>query len=181
MRLTTREITSVAIFTAALASTSWITIPLGSIAPITLQTIFVMLAGLVLGSRLGTISIVAYIILGAIGLPVFAGFKGGIGILFGPTGGFIFSFIIAVYFIGKMKIIIFINNSIWYICVILIVANLLIYMIGGTYIKLYLNINLASTLAILYPYIIGDLIKIMVSLYVYTSIRTYLTYEGSQI
>ena len=181
MKLTTKELTRVAIFTAALASTSWISIPFGAFAPITLQTIFVMLAGLILGSRLGTISIVAYILLGAMGLPVFAGFQGGIGILFGPTGGFIFSFVIAVFFIGKMKTVNFLNKQIWYICMVLVGANLIIYMFGGTYIKFYLNLDLAHTLALIYPYIIGDIIKIVITIYVYLNIRSVLTYEGSQI
>jgi biotin transport system substrate-specific component len=56
-----------------------------------------------LGSVMGASSQIIYVLLGVIGLPVFAGFKAGIGILFGPTGGFLFGFIISAYVIGKIK------------------------------------------------------------------------------
>ena len=60
--------------------------------PLTLQTFAIPLSGVVLGMKNGTIATVVYILLGAIGVPVFAGFTGGVGIVFGRTGGFILSF-----------------------------------------------------------------------------------------
>lgn len=71
--------------------------------PITLQSFFSVLAGLVLGSRLGAFSIFAYTVLGLAGAPVFAQFKGGVGMLLSPTFGFILSFIIGAYVAGKMR------------------------------------------------------------------------------
>ena len=103
MNLTTKEITLVAIFPALMAATSWLTIPIGIGAPITLQTLFVMMAGLILGKKLGTISVFVYVMLGAIGIPVFAGMQGGIGVILGPTGGFIIAFILMAYLSGIMK------------------------------------------------------------------------------
>lgn len=181
MKLTTREITLVAVIPALMAATAWISIPFGIGAPITLQTMFVMIAGLLLGQKLGTISILIYVILGAIGLPIFAGLQGGIGVITGPTGGFILSFILMAFFIGKMKNINFINNEKINLFVILVVSNLLVYMIGGAYMGSYLNINIASTIALLSPFVIGDSLKIIVALYAYLNIRSHLTYEGSQI
>ncbi|CDQ18685.1 biotin transport system substrate-specific component [Halobacillus karajensis] len=70
--------------------------------PLTLQTFFAILAGLVLGSRLGCFSVLVYAILGLIGAPIFAGFKGGVSILLSPTFGFIVSYIILAYFVGKI-------------------------------------------------------------------------------
>lgn len=70
--------------------------------PITLQTFFAILAGLLLGSRLGVISTSAYAFIGLIGVPIFAQFGGGIGYIFRPTFGFIVSFILAAYVIGKI-------------------------------------------------------------------------------
>ena len=70
--------------------------------PITLQTFFATLAGLILGSRIGTISTSAYAFIGLVGVPVFAQFSGGPGALIRPTFGFILSFILAAYVIGKM-------------------------------------------------------------------------------
>ncbi|RYG72395.1 biotin transporter BioY [Lentibacillus lipolyticus] len=70
--------------------------------PITLQTFFAVLAGIVLGSRLGAFSMFVYTMLGLVGAPVFAQFKGGFSIFFSPTFGFIVSFIIGAYVAGKL-------------------------------------------------------------------------------
>lgn len=70
--------------------------------PITLQTFFAMLAGLLLGSRLGAISTSAYAFIGLVGVPVFAQFSGGPGMILKPTFGFIIPFIIAAWVAGKM-------------------------------------------------------------------------------
>lgn len=91
------------IFSALCASIivilSQITIPLGTI-PITGQTLAIGIVATILGAKFGTISVCIYILLGIIGLPVFAGFSSGIGILLGPTGGFIIGFIPAAYITG---------------------------------------------------------------------------------
>ena len=71
--------------------------------PLTLQTLFTYLAGAVLGPSLGALSQVIYILLGGIGLPVFAGGKAGFGTLLGPTGGYLFGFIAASFAIGKLS------------------------------------------------------------------------------
>ncbi|AIF42298.1 biotin transporter BioY [Virgibacillus sp. SK37] len=70
--------------------------------PITLQTFFAVLAGLVLGSRLGAFSMLVYMVLGLAGAPVFAHFKGGISTILSPTFGFILSFILVAYIAGKI-------------------------------------------------------------------------------
>ncbi|HLR40061.1 MAG TPA: biotin transporter BioY [Virgibacillus sp.] len=71
--------------------------------PITLQTFFAVLAGLVLGSRLGAFSMFVYMMLGLVGAPVFAQFKGGMGMVLTPTFGFIVSFIFVAYIAGKIR------------------------------------------------------------------------------
>lgn len=71
--------------------------------PITLQSFFAVLAGLVLGSRLGAFSMFVYMMLGLVGAPVFAGFKGGVGMVLTPTFGFILSFILVAYISGKIR------------------------------------------------------------------------------
>ncbi len=70
--------------------------------PITLQTFFAILAGLLLGSRLGAVSMTVYTLVGFAGAPVFAQFTGGPGILFKPTFGFILSYILVAYIVGKI-------------------------------------------------------------------------------
>ena len=88
---TVRELTFSAVFTALIAVCSWISIPLT--VPITLQTFAVFAAIAFLGTKCSTASIAVYILLGAVGVPVFAGFKGGLSALFGTTGGYIVGFI----------------------------------------------------------------------------------------
>lgn len=70
--------------------------------PITLQAFFAVLAGLVLGSRLGAISVTVYMLIGLAGAPVFARFSGGISSLLSPTFGFIVTFILVAYIVGKI-------------------------------------------------------------------------------
>lgn len=70
--------------------------------PITLQTFFAVLAGIVLGSRLGAFSMFVYMMHGLVGAPLFAQFKGGVAVFFSPTFGFILSFILVAYVAGKL-------------------------------------------------------------------------------
>jgi biotin transport system substrate-specific component len=70
--------------------------------PITLQSFFAVLAGLLLGSRLGAISMTVYMFIGLVGAPVFSKFGGGFGYVINPTFGFVVSFILTAYFVGKI-------------------------------------------------------------------------------
>ncbi|MBF2554756.1 biotin transporter BioY [Listeria marthii] len=81
-----------ALFAVIIALLAQVAIPLGPI-PLTGQTFAIGLAATILGGRHGTISVLVYIVLGAVGIPVFQGMTAGIGIIFGPTGGFIIGFI----------------------------------------------------------------------------------------
>ncbi len=90
-RMRTIDIVYIAAFAALMAVCSWISIP--STIPFTLQTFGIFMAVGVLGGKRGTLSVLVYILLGAIGLPVFAGFTGGPGVLLGSTGGYIAGFL----------------------------------------------------------------------------------------
>ena len=91
-KLSTKDLVFIAFFAALMAICSWITIP--AAVPFTMQTFGVFLTLALLGGRRGTLSILLFILLGAIGIPVFSGFKGGIGVLLGTTGGYIIGFIL---------------------------------------------------------------------------------------
>ncbi|WP_342504685.1 biotin transporter BioY [Sporosarcina sp. FSL K6-2383] len=88
-----------ALFAAIIGVLAQVTIPL-PLVPITGQTLAIGLAATILGARYGTLSIVIYLCMGAIGLPVFAQMTGGLGILFGPTGGYLVGFIPTAFIIG---------------------------------------------------------------------------------
>ena len=88
------EITVIAISAALITVCSWISIQIGPV-PVTLQTLAVLAVLLTAGGRRGTIAIAVYLALGAVGVPVFSGFKGGPAAFMGPTGGFLAGFLIA--------------------------------------------------------------------------------------
>lgn len=88
----TLDLCLIALFTAIISIVSQFNIPLPGGVPMTLQTFIVPVAGIVIGSRRGFMATFLYVILGAIGIPVFHGLTGGLGSIMGPTGGFIISF-----------------------------------------------------------------------------------------
>lgn len=99
--LRARRIAYAAAFAALLAVASYVSfaIPLTDV-PFTLQVLVVLLAGFVLGPGLGALSVVLYIVLGAVGVPVFAGGAAGIGVVLGPLGGYIISWVFAAALAG---------------------------------------------------------------------------------
>ncbi|MBQ9532226.1 MAG: biotin transporter BioY [Eubacterium sp.] len=97
-KLKTIDLAYIGLSAALIAVCSWISIPLT--VPITLQTLGVCLVSGLFGAKRGTLSVFIYILLGAIGVPVFSGFKGGIGALFGATGGYIIGFIFTALIVG---------------------------------------------------------------------------------
>lgn len=93
--------TRTALMAAVTAVAAQITIPLPfSPVPFTLQVLAVILSGLLLGPRYGALAQAIYVLVGAIGVPVFAGFRGGLGIIVGPTGGYLISYPVAAALAG---------------------------------------------------------------------------------
>ena len=91
----TRSIAFVGLTIALIAVSAWITVPLGPI-PFTLQMFAITFALVVLKPREAMEAIVGYLLLGALGVPVFSGMRGGLGVLMGPTGGFLWGYILGV-------------------------------------------------------------------------------------
>lgn len=149
-------------FSAIIAVCSWISIP-GPV-PFTLQTFGVFAACAMLGGRRGLVSVIIYIMLGMIGLPVFAGFAGGIGILAGSTGGYIIGFVftaMVMWLVEKLF------GSKWWIKIIGMVLGLVACYAFGTFwfVRVYTNTTGAITIkaalmACVVPFIPIDLVKI---------------------
>jgi biotin transport system substrate-specific component len=97
----TRSLAIAALLAALMAATSWIAVPFGPV-PFTLQTMFVMLTGLLLAPGWAAVSMALYLALGVAGLPVFSAGQGGVGMLLGPTGGFLWSFPVAAALISAV-------------------------------------------------------------------------------
>lgn len=149
-KLTTYDISLVGMFAALMAIganiTSWAPFLQVAGVPLSMQPFFCILAGLLLGSRLGALSMIIYALVGIAGAPVFAQFSGGISVIFQSTGGFILSYIVAAYAAGKIlevskekKLTVFMAAS--------FVGIVLIYIVGTTYMWLALNIWLNAPMS----------------------------------
>ena len=101
MKISAKDLTLVALFSALIAVGAFIKIPF-LLVPITLQTLFIVLSALVLERKLAVLSVIVYIMIGLVGFPIFAN-GGGINYIFSPTFGYLVSFIFATYFISSFK------------------------------------------------------------------------------
>lgn len=91
-RISTRDICLIGVFAAIMCVVSQLSIPMPYGVPMTLQTLIMPIAGIVLGAKKGTAAAIIYVLLGAVGLPVFSSFSAGMSVVLGPRGGFILSF-----------------------------------------------------------------------------------------
>lgn len=102
-KLTTLAMVQIALCTALICVSAQLAIPLPIGVPFTLQVLMVMLTALILKPLYSVISLLLYVLLGAVGLPVFSGAKSGIGTILSPTGGFIIGFVLAAFFVSLLK------------------------------------------------------------------------------
>jgi len=152
----------VALFAALTAIGAWIRIPIQPV-PITFQVFFTLLAGAILGAWLGALSQLIYILLGCIGLPVFAGGSSGLGVVFGPTGGYLFGFVIGAYLIGRMVGIRQNPGYLWFLASMLL-GVALIYLLGMIQLMMVTRMTLQKALAVgVLPFVGIDLIKAIVA------------------
>lgn len=160
------------LFCAITIVTSYIIIPLPfSPVPVTAQTLSVMLAGNLLPAKTGFFSMVLYIFMGLIGLPVFSGGKSGIAALIGPTGGYIISWPIAVFVMGLVLERVKVDFS-RLLLINILFGVLLVDFIGIIYLSFSTNISLLHgfTIGVL-PFLIGDITKAVMSAIIALAIR----------
>jgi len=175
MKSRVSDLTFISLFAALTAMGAFIKIPIPYV-PLTLQTLMVMFAGLVLGSRRGALSQVLYLTIGLIGLPIFA-HGGGPSYILQPSFGFLVGFIPGAYLIGKIVE----KESVLKfprVIIALLLGQAAIYLIGIPYLYFIFNfiinkpISLAATMAIgLFTFIPGDIIKTIVAAAVLVPIR----------
>ena len=162
-----------ALFAALMALCAWISIPVGDVA-YTLQSMAVALALLLLGGKLGTVSVVLYLLLGAVGLPVFSGFRGGLGALFGPTGGYLVGF--ALWALAYWGMTALLPGGKWMPLVALAAGVVCCYAFGSFwYSRLYMD---GSALAFVImkcvvPYLVPDGIKIGIAWILHRRLRRF--------
>lgn len=158
-KLKTQELTKMALFSALLCVSAYIVIPLPfSPVSLTAQTFIINLMALLLPPQQAAYTLLLYILLGFMGLPVFSGATGGPGRLFGPTGGYIFSWLVAVPLMSLLK-----GSSYHfrrYCAVTIVVGMPAIYLIGTLYLKLLTGMEwMAAFTAAVLPFIPLDLFK----------------------
>jgi biotin transport system substrate-specific component len=165
-----RDIVAASLFAALTSIGAFIAIPL-YLVPVTFQTFFTYLSGALLGGYLGALSQLIYLLLGCFGLPVFAGFKSGIAVLLGPTGGYLVGFVVGAFIIGKLVEIRAEGGCMW-ILFSMIMGTLAIYIFGIVQLSLWLKTSFTD--AVLFgvlPFLIGDLLKMLLASFITVKVR----------
>ncbi|MFJ4016948.1 biotin transporter BioY [Microbacterium sp. NPDC090014] len=153
-----RELARVAIFAALIIVLGMVTIPIPGGVPITAQTLGVMLAGAVLGPRLAPLSVLLVLVLAAVGLPVLAGRRGGLGVFVGPTAGYLLGWLLGVIVIGL--IVRSGRPSWWRIALGVVVGGIVVvYVCGVPVTALVLGLDLGPTALASLVFLPGDLLK----------------------
>jgi biotin transport system substrate-specific component len=139
--------------------------------PITLQTFFVLLSGVFLGGSLAALTQLSYLFLGALGLPIFTGAGSGLAYLFGPTGGYLFGFVLTSLWLGKF--IKYSQNNLFATFVILCTADIIILSSGIVWLKFIFGYPFTKLLLIGFiPFIPGDLLKALACALIYLRLKS---------
>ena len=173
LKITTKNIILCALFAALTAILSQISIPLPfTPVPINLAMVSVFIAGGLLGAKVGGISQLVYVIIGAIGVPVFANFTGGFGIVVGPTGGYIVGYVIATIVVGV--IVKRLGDSLYSYTVAMAVGIFGCYFVGTAwFMHLTQNGLIEALLMCVVPFLIGDILKIILSAFLVKKLKKY--------
>ena len=162
----TTDMAYIALFAVLMAVCSWISIP--AVVPFTLQTFGVFVAVSVLGGKRGTLAVVLYLLMGVVGLPVFAGFSGGLGVLLGSTGGYIVGFVFTALTMWLMERLL--GTKTWALALSMLLGLVVCYAFGTAW---FLVVYTKNTGAIglwtalgkcVFPYILPDCLKIALAL-----------------
>lgn len=158
----TQDMVYIAVFAALITICSWIAIP--ATIPFTLQTLGIFLSVGLLGGRRGTLAVLTYILMAAVGLPVLAGFRGGIGALLGNTGGYVLGFLLAALLMWAMEKLP--GNQIFLSALSMLLGLLICYAFGTAwFMLLYARTGQSAALGTVlatcvFPFILPDLLKI---------------------
>lgn len=166
MHFTNRQLTMTALCAALISVLSPIAIPLGNLVPISLATLAVMVSAVLIGPLLSGIAVMIYILLGIMGLPVFAGFSSGAAIACGMTGGYIFGYILLALCTGfgalKSRRTDSLFRSRAVLLYSMILGTLLLYTAGTAWFMKYTGMNLSGCLAAcVLPFLPGDFVKMI--------------------
>lgn len=157
------------LFVALISIGAYLAIPIGPV-PIVLQNMFILLAALLLGPVWGLACVCVYLLIGFAGLPVFSGGKGGIGVLFGPTGGYLMGYLVAVVVTAGLSK--GLGKKISSDIIAMVVGSLIVYAAGVPWLKVMADIPYTKALALgMYPFLIGDALKIIAAAFIARAVR----------
>lgn len=169
-KFNTKDMVLVALFAAVCCVCSIITVPTG-IVPVTLGTFGIMVTAMILGEKRGIISVALFIVLGMIGLPVFSGMQGGFGVLAGPTGGYIYSYLLMVPIIGvASKCLNKTLSSGMFTMLGCIAAIFVCYLVGTAHFMIVMSVKgnpmgiWSSLCACVFPFVLFDLLKAVLAI-----------------
>jgi Uncharacterized conserved protein len=160
-RSKTFDMVYIAVFAVLIAICSWISIP--TLVPFTMQTFALFLAVGTLGGRRGTMAVLIYLLLGAVGIPVFAEFSAGMGVLLGNTGGYLIGFIFSALLMWAMEALL--GKKTWVLGLSMLLGMAVYYVFGTVwfmvvYAKNSGPIGIATVLSwCVLPFIVPDLVK----------------------
>lgn len=170
----TKDLVYVALFaalTAALGLFPPVTIPVVGV-PITAQSMGAMLAGSVLGARRGGLSLLLFLVLVAVGLPLLAGGRGGFGVFLGPSGGFLLSWPVAAFVIGWLFERAWTRMNLAYAVGIILVGGIgVVYLIGIAWLGAVTGMPVAKAATASAAFIPGDIVKVVLSALVAVTVR----------
>ena len=165
----TRQLVLAALFAALTAVCSQIQIPLPMI-PINLALFAVHLCGALLGAKWGALSMAVYALLGAVGVPVFAGFGSGPAVLFGKTGGYIIGYILCAAIVGLLSR--RLGFTFPKLCLSMVIGVAVCYVFGTAWFMVISGLNLATSLSYcVLPFLPGDAVKILLAAFLALRLR----------
>jgi biotin transport system substrate-specific component len=164
-----RSIVLCSLMAGLMAAGAFILVPIGPV-PIVLTNLFVLLSGLLLGARWGATSAALYLLVGALGLPVFSGGRAGLAHLFGPTGGYLFGFILSAgitgFISGRFR------RSRTGSVIAVIFGSLIIYSLGVPWLKTITQMTWNKAWMVgMVPFLPGDALKAISAVILYRSVK----------
>ena len=167
--LSTKNLSLMALMSALLCLLAPISIPIGPV-PITLSIFIIYIISYILDANSALISVFIYLLIGIVGLPVFAGYKSGLGVILGPSGGYLISYLIVVYISS------YCNHKYYYNKILqllfMFIALILCYVCGTIWFSIFKKMTFIESLFIcVFPFIITDVIKIIAACMLGNEIR----------
>lgn len=175
-KIKTNDMTYIALMAVLICVCSWISLP--AVVPFSLQTFGVFCALALLGGRRGSLAVLVYILMGAVGLPVFIGFTGGLGTLLGPTGGYILGFLVSALLYWLLEK--YAGQSIRRSAAVLLLGLALCYAFGTAWYMFIFNqtggtVSLLAALSLcVLPFVVPDIIKLALALILVRTLKKHI-------